>query len=72
MVIDFQYDTANSFSEGLACVTKDDKTGYIDNTGKYVYELKFEKATPFVNGKAMIKQDGKWGVLSKDGSIYWR
>jgi hypothetical protein len=38
MVIPPQYDDYGGFSEGLARVKVGDKKGYIDKTGKYVWE----------------------------------
>jgi hypothetical protein len=38
MAIPPQYDSANGFSEGLAPVWIGDKWGWIDKTGKYVWE----------------------------------
>jgi hypothetical protein len=36
LIIPFQFDTADYFSEGLAAVGIGEKTGYIDKTGKFV------------------------------------
>ncbi len=42
MIINPQFDTANSFSEGLAVVKQNDKFGFIDKTGKIVINTQFE------------------------------
>lgn len=41
--IDFIFDEAEAFSEGLAYVSKDGVTGFIDNTGNIVIELDVKK-----------------------------
>ncbi|MCD6217246.1 WG repeat-containing protein [bacterium] len=38
LVIDFQYNSARDFSNGLAQITIDKKIGYIDKSGSYVWE----------------------------------
>jgi len=38
LVIQPQYDYADSFNEGVALVEVGDKIGYIDRTGKYIWE----------------------------------
>ncbi|HEY0427788.1 MAG TPA: WG repeat-containing protein [Pyrinomonadaceae bacterium] len=43
------------FSEGLALVCQD-KCGFIDKTGEFVIEQKFEKASPFFNGIAIVTE----------------
>ncbi len=73
VVIPIQYDTACSFSEGLASVTKDDKCGYIDKEGNIVFEFVYDAATSFENDIALVKKDGKWGYMDrKTGEIRLR
>ncbi|WP_222708662.1 WG repeat-containing protein [Paenibacillus sp. N3.4] len=45
--IEPQYDNADSFSEGLAWVSKDLKYGFIDKTGKEVIAPQYDNAAPF-------------------------
>jgi hypothetical protein len=53
--IPFLYDfVSKDFSEGLACVKKDRKYGYIDKTGKVVIPIKFYKAWSFNKGFARV------------------
>ncbi len=67
--IDYQYDEAKSFSEGLAAVKKEDKWGYIDNQGSLVWPYKFDLAMPFEEGLAAVKLQDKWGYFNKKGEI---
>ena len=73
LVIDFKYDCANSFSEGLASVTVGEKSGYIDSDGNQVVDFIYDIATPFSGGKAIVRLDDRWGVLSRETlSVFWR
>lgn len=42
LVIPFKFDDADSFSEGVAAVVAEGKVGYIDHTGEYIIEPRFE------------------------------
>ena len=59
VVIEPQFDDAGAFSEGFACVEKDDKWGFIDKNGKVVVEPQFDYAREFSEGFAQVKKDGK-------------
>ena len=50
VVIEPQFDSASNFSEGFACVKKDDKWGFIDKSGKMVIELQFDRVFDFSEG----------------------
>ena len=72
VVIDFQYDTAEEFSEGLAQVSKDGKYGFIDKQGKtvidFIYSTGFNQFVGFHNGYAAVKKDKKVGMIDKKGN----
>ena len=67
VVLPFQYDKADSFSEGLAAVvTADtDKYGYINTKGEMVIPPKYEKAFYFNEGVAAVQILDKWGYIDK-------
>ncbi len=54
VAIDFQYDDARAFSEGMAAVKVGDDEGYIDETGALVIEPQFHSAGPFGDGLAVV------------------
>lgn len=54
IVIDFQFEDAKDFSDGLAVVKVNGKYGYIDKSGKMVIEPQFDYANSFKNGFALI------------------
>lgn len=63
-------------SEGLAVAMRkgDDKWGYIDRTGKFVIEPKFESypkgyVSSFSEGRAMIKVADRLGFIDKKGEF---
>ncbi|AFZ12463.1 S-layer domain-containing protein [Crinalium epipsammum PCC 9333] len=55
VVIQPQFDAADSFSEGMAQVKIGNKWGYIDKTGKLVISPQFEEANAFSAGLALVK-----------------
>lgn len=63
LVIDFQYDLAQSFSHGFAAVCVDGKWGYVDEGGNMVIEPQFDAATAFSEaGTAAVKRE-KWKLI---------
>ena len=67
VVIDFKYDWAFGFKEGLSEVRLGEKSGYIDKTGKMVISPKYDKTDGFKNGVARVKLDGKFGFINRHG-----
>jgi hypothetical protein len=61
-------DSAGSFSEGLAPVVKNHKSGYIDSTGRIVIEPQFDNAQLFHEGLAAAQVGKLWGYIDKTGS----
>jgi hypothetical protein len=64
----------SDFSEGLACVMQEDKSGdmkigYIDKTGRQVIPPKYEDAFPFREGLAAVTVTGKFGYIDKTGKM---
>ncbi len=54
-VIRPKYDAVESFSDGLACVRKGLKKGYIDKEGHVAILLQFENARSFSEGLAGVR-----------------
>lgn len=71
VVIPLEYETAMSFSGGLACVVKGGKCGYINAVNEVVIPFLYDAATPFEEGEAKVKKDGRWGTILPDGSVKW-
>lgn len=61
----------SGFSEGLACVCKDGKWGYIDKKGNEIIEFKYPYADNFYEGLAAVslKEGGKVGYINKSGEL---
>lgn len=69
LVIAYQFDTVEAFSEGLAAAYKDNKWGYIDKKGSWVLEPQFDKAKDFNSGYALVLKDDTWNYIDKSGAI---
>ena len=73
------YDHVNSFNaelsrnkkdnEGLANVTKNDKHGLIDKTGKEVIPVQYDNYIYFSEELAEVRQGDKWGYIDKTGKV---
>lgn len=59
-----------SFYEGLAINREHGKVGFIDNTGTWVIEPKYEVAHRFKNGFARVRINDKWGIIDKNGDWF--
>lgn len=64
IVIDFQYDDVNNFSDGLVRVVKDNKYGFIDKSNNVIIEINREYETYFTGmdfseGLALADENGK-------------
>ncbi|XEC93934.1 WG repeat-containing protein [Paenibacillus tarimensis] len=55
------------FIEGLAPVGTNGKWGFIDKSGAFAIEPKFDYAESFSEGFASVQKDGKWGVINRAG-----
>jgi len=55
------------FSEGLAPFPKDGKYGFIDNTGKFVIEPKYDFVQGFSDGLSSFYDNGRNGYVDKTG-----
>lgn len=69
-VSEYSYNNTYDFHEGLACIKKDGKYGFIDRNGNVVIPCVWDDASYFSEGIAPVK-DGetkKWGYIDKTGS----
>lgn len=69
VVIDFQFDDAKAFSEGLAAVKVQGQYGYIDPSGTMVLKPEFDDAFPFSGSRGMIVVRGHCGFVDPNGQI---
>jgi hypothetical protein len=63
------YDSIKELSEGLACVRKQSKYGYVDENGKEIIPLIFDDAGKFIEGITSAKLNGKLVLIDKDGIL---
>ena len=62
---------AQPFSEGLAAVCKDGKWGYIDTSGQYVIEPKYQSARSFSDGVAIVDETDEWFIIDTKGEVLY-
>jgi hypothetical protein len=70
----YGYDDIDCLSEGLARIERDGKYGFIDQTGKVVIPLKYDKADSFYNGVAGVldRSTGEAFYINRQGErLYW-
>ncbi|MBP2639439.1 MAG: hypothetical protein H6Q66_390 [Firmicutes bacterium] len=66
-VVNFDYDWAEQYQEGMALVCKNKMYGFLDSSGRQVIPLQFEDAWKFSEGLAAVKKNGLWGFIDKQG-----
>ena len=69
VVIDFLFEDAKAFSQGLAAVKFQGQYGYIDASGKMVIEPAFDDAFPFSESRGRIVIRGRCGFVDPNGQI---
>ena len=69
LVYDANGGSAYRFSGGLARITQDGKTGYVDRTGTIVIQAQYDQAWDFTEGLAAVGQNGKFGAIDKNGKV---
>ena len=64
------YDKVFNYSDGLACVVKNGKFGYINHNGEWAIKPLFAMAGSFSNGlaPALDEKTRKWGYINKNGA----
>lgn len=68
MVVKAKYDNASDFNEGLARVGKDNKYGYVNESGKEIVPVQFPAASNFNYGFAAVKSaEGECYFIDKQG-----
>lgn len=68
LIISYQFDDVGSFSQGYASVSLKDKSGTIDEDGKYVVNPQFNQVL-IDDGRLLVEIDNKWGWCDFDGKI---
>ena len=70
LVINYQFEEAYKFKEGLALVKKDGKYGFIEPTGKIKIDCIYDRADGFYDSFAWVQKDSLCGMLKKDGTLF--
>lgn len=69
ILTDYQFDSINNFSEGMAAVMKEGKWGFIDASGKTTIDCQYDLVKDFSEGMAAVMQEEKWGFIDKHGNL---
>ena len=67
IIIPFKYQKIYPFIDGIALVQKDDKFGYVNDTGQEISSVKYISATNFEKGKAIVENTFYWEKMDKNG-----
>lgn len=57
------------FSDGMAVVMRDEKYGFIDQTGEIAIPLDYDGAENFSEGLARVWRNGKCGMIDMEGNV---
>jgi outer membrane protein assembly factor BamD (BamD/ComL family) len=68
LIITYQFEEAENFSENLAAVKIDSLFGYINKTGLIVINPQFNEAEKFINGLAVVESTNSIGLIDQKGS----
>lgn len=69
VLIDYQFDEAESFSEELAAVKRKGQWGFIDKQGNTVIPFQYEEVESFRNPSTAVKMKGKYGLIDRQGTF---
>jgi hypothetical protein len=62
--------SGDEFAEGLAVVSDNKLAGFVDQSGAYVIQPRFEDAHSFSNGLAGVSVgNGRWGYIDRNGKL---
>lgn len=72
IIIDYIYDYACNFNDGIAFVSKNGKTYFINSSGSVAFRsasMPYTCIEPFSCGRALICQNNKYGFINMSGRI---
>ncbi len=67
--LEARYNFVGYFNEGIACVSNNDKWGYVNENGEEIIPCIYELGLNFENGIAVVKKGGKCGIINKCGEV---
>lgn len=69
VIIDFRFDYAESFSDGIARVSLGKKEAFVNIQGSFVSDNLYDNARNFSEGVASVKVGHKWGIIDSSGNF---
>ena len=64
-----KYDEVYEFHEGLACVKKGDKFGFIDKLGHEIIPCEYDAESECSNNRIVVKRGDRKGVIDTDNNL---
>ena len=68
-VVEPRYDQIGKFNDGIAMVTRSNKTGYVNKSGDEIVPPYYDDAEDFHNSLAIVGEKGKYGVINRNGKM---
>lgn len=69
LFIDFCFDFASDFKDGIARIKYNSEWGYIDSTGNIIFTITCDLCTDFSEGLAVIKKDTRSGYVDMTSKL---
>lgn len=69
LIIPFQFENVQKFSEGLAGIQTGGLWGYVDSNGTISIAPQFDEVGEFHQGLAIVKKEGKANLINKAGTL---
>ena len=67
VIIPFEYEALDNFSEGFSKIEKDFKYGFINKSNQVIIPFNYDDAREFHEGLAVVKKGEGWGFVDTNG-----
>ena len=69
IIISCQYESVNSFSQGLAAAKKNNKWGFVNTSNQIVIPFEYDECFWFYDGLSVVKNADKYGFINLLGEV---
>ena len=67
VITEAKYDGFERPSEGLICVERENKFGYVNKAGEEIFGIEYDNYNSFHNGYCVVKKNNKYGFIKAHG-----